>query len=268
TGKFRLDPMSVYLPTIVLSTIDSLRPAIESKAINLQIDVNPHIGRVFGDSTRLQQIVWNLLSNAAKFTGRNGEIAVRLDTTDDGYARLAISDNGCGIDPEFLPYVFDRFRQADSSATRIHGGLGLGLSIVRHLVELHGGSVSAESEGLGRGATFIVKLPSNGSHQKEIEEPTTIAVASNTPGDKPNSQTPELSIIRGLKILIVEDEEDARDVFSTILSRNGAEVKTTSTNSEALRILQEWQPDILVSELGLPLESGHALIKSVRALDQ
>ncbi|MBF2074517.1 MAG: PAS domain-containing protein [Synechococcales cyanobacterium C42_A2020_086] len=257
-GKLRLDVRPTNLVSVIEAAIDTVRPAAEAKAIRIQAVLDPAAGLVSGDADRLQQVVWNLLSNAVKFTPKGGRVQVRLERV-NSHVEIIVSDTGQGIPLDLLPAVFDRFRQGNSSTTRLHGGLGLGLAIVRHLVELHGGSVHAESAGEGQGATFIVNLPlavlkpSSGS---ERVHPT-------AGGDVPFENPPNLS---GLQILLVDDEADARDLLSTVLSGCGATVTTAASAAAALDCLQRLQPDVLISDIGMPDEDGYALIARVRAL--
>ncbi|MBF2000667.1 MAG: PAS domain-containing protein [Synechococcales cyanobacterium M58_A2018_015] len=257
-GKLRLDVRPTNLVSVIEAAIDTVRPAAEAKAIRIQAVLDPAAGLVSGDADRLQQVVWNLLSNAVKFTPKGGRVQVRLERV-NSHIEIIVSDTGQGIPLDLLPAVFDRFRQGNSSTTRLHGGLGLGLAIVRHLVELHGGSVHAESAGEGQGATFIVNLPlavlkpSSGS---ERVHPT-------AGGDVPFENPPNLS---GLQILLVDDEADARDLLSTVLSGCGATVTTAASAAAALNCLQRLQPDVLISDIGMPDEDGYALIARVRAL--
>jgi CheY-like chemotaxis protein len=201
----------------------------------------------------LQQIVWNLLSNAVKFTPHGGKINVRVEN-DGTNARVTVSDTGQGIDAEFLPRVFDRFRQADSSTTRNFGGLGLGLAIVRHLVELHGGTVSAESEGTGKGATFSASFPL-------LTDRGPIAVMHSG-----EIHTAEFRSLDGLRVLLVDDESETREIISTVVARTGAEVKSCTSAREALAELVDWRPDVILSDIAMPDEDGYTFIGRVRAL--
>ncbi|MFP5286780.1 MAG: ATP-binding protein, partial [Thermoanaerobaculia bacterium] len=257
TGKLRLDLKPVELPRIIDAVLESIRPAADAKEIELDVALVPLRNPVIGDADRLQQVIWNLLSNAIKFTPRGGRVAVRLETSSQN-AVLRVKDSGVGIRPDFLPYVFDRFRQAESTITRSHGGLGLGLSIVRHLVELHGGTVDVESEGEGQGATFTVRLP--------IRMELTQAPPST---DKPAQSgwqslwNPEL--LGGVRVLVVEDEADTRDLLVTALQQCGAVVTAVATAAEALDAL-DTHPDVLVSDIGLPGEDGYSLLRRLRSL--
>jgi PAS domain S-box-containing protein len=255
TGKLRLNTCPVELSAIIRAAIDILRPAARAKAIQLEFSTTHAVSVISGDPDRLQQIVWNLLSNAIKFTPKGGRVAIRLERQ-DGNARLIVSDDGEGIPQDFLPYVFDRFRQADSSYTRQHGGLGLGLSIVRHLVEMHGGTVAARSDGPRRGATFTVTLPLIAAANEAQAAATTLAA-------EPGETLPRLF---GLRLLLVEDDLDSLEVLRIVIDLHGAEVKTATRTSEALKIMEQWLPDVLISDIGLPDEDGYALLKKMRKL--
>ncbi len=253
SGNLHLDVRPVQLSSAIEAAITVVRPAVDAKSIRLTFICEPSIGPISADSARLQQIVWNLLSNAVKFTPEHGSIEVRLERVSD-HARLTISDTGKGISPEFLPRVFDRFRQADSSSTRDFGGLGLGLAIVRHLVELHGGTVQAESKGAEQGASFSVTFPILAG---------CIEPALSQSGEHERAGVVELN---GLRVLVVDDEADARQIISTMIARMGAEVKTCESAREALQTLEEWRPDVLMSDIGMPGEDGYSLINKVRSL--
>jgi len=259
SGKLRLDMRAVDLIYIVNAAIDSIRPAADAKGILLQPMLDPAAGPISGDADRLQQVVWNLLTNAVKFTPKGGKIQVKVQRI-NSHVEIVVSDSGVGINKEFLPYVFDRFRQADGSTTRIHGGLGLGLSIVRQLVDLHGGSVGVESKGEGKGATFTITLPFVGvsSDQKETESPPTHGDEIVTFEDLPSLQ--------GLKVLVVDDEADTRELIREVLKECGSEVMLSRSAEEALEALERYHPDILISDLGMPDEDGYSLISKIRAL--
>jgi PAS domain S-box-containing protein len=261
TGKLILDVRPVELVPIIEAAVDSVRPAAEAKGIKLHIILDPGISPIQGDPNRLQQVVWNLVSNAIKFTPEGGNVDIRLKLL-DSQALISVSDTGKGINPEFLPYVFDRFRQADSSAARMHGGLGLGLSIVRHLVELHGGTVSADSAGEGKGATFTIKIPL-AITREQVEAETEKYFESELFS---KSGTDSILRLDGLRILIVDDEPDTLEMFTTMLMHTGAVVKTATSAAEAFDWLKQWRPDVLVSDIGMPQEDGYSLIKKVRAL--
>jgi CheY-like chemotaxis protein/nitrogen-specific signal transduction histidine kinase len=259
SGKLRLDVRTVDLIYIINAAIDSIRPAAEAKSIRLQTMLDPAAGPISGDADRLQQIVWNLLTNAVKFTPKGGRIQVRVQRI-NSHVEITVSDSGVGISKEFLPYVFDRFRQGDASITRTHGGLGLGLSIVRQLVDLHGGSVNVQSEGEGKGATFTITLPFVGVvNQDEAES------VHPTQGDEIMSFE-DLPSLQGLKILVVDDEADTRELIREVLRECGSEVITSRSAEEALAALEEHKPDILISDLGMPDEDGYSLISKIRAL--
>jgi len=259
SGKLRLDMRAVDLIYIVNAAIDSIRPAADAKGILLQPMLDPAAGPISGDADRLQQVVWNLLTNAVKFTPKGGKIQVKVQRI-NSHVEIVVSDSGVGINKEFLPYVFDRFRQADGSTTRIHGGLGLGLSIVRQLVDLHGGSVGVESKGEGKGATFTITLPFVGvsSDQKETESPPTHGDEIVTFEDLPSLQ--------GLKVLVVDDEADTRELIREVLKECGSEVMLSRSAEEALEALERYHPDILISDLGMPDEDGYSLISKIRSL--
>ena len=260
SGKLRLDVRTVDLLSIVNAAIDSIRPATDAKGIRLQTMLDPAAGPISGDADRLQQVVWNLLTNAVKFTPKGGRIQIRVQRL-NSHVEIDVSDSGVGISKEFLPYVFDRFRQADASTTRIHGGLGLGLSIVRQLVDLHGGNVSVQSEGEGKGATFTITLPFVGviDNEKEVESvhPTQSEEVISFDG---------LPSLQGLKVLVVDDEADTRELIGEVLRECGSEVITSRSAAEALVALDQHKPDILISDLGMPDEDGYSLIEKIRAL--
>ncbi|MDQ1557157.1 MAG: hypothetical protein QOD32_217 [Pyrinomonadaceae bacterium] len=263
TGKVTLDARPVELSLIVEAALDSVRPAAATKGITLKSDVGAVAGltAVWGDPARLQQVMWNLLANAVKFTPAGGEVAVRLSRS-ESHVRISVADTGQGISQEFLPYVFDRFRQADGTITRTHGGLGLGLSIVRHLVEIHGGTVTAESAGEGRGATFTIELPvAEGDRRGGAAEAQKLSASL---AEVAAAVSP-VSELADLRVLIVDDEPDARLLLQTIMEQSGASVRAVSSAAEALTALGEFRPDILVSDIGMPHEDGYALMRSVRA---
>jgi PAS domain S-box-containing protein len=262
TGKIRLNVQRIDPARLIESAIESVRPAAEAKEIQLDIVLDPNTGPIACDPDRLRQLVWNLVSNAIKFTPNEGRVKVELGRSDRDI-ELRVSDNGAGIDNTFLPYVFDRFRQADGSSTRRHGGLGLGLAIVRHLVELHGGTVEVESEGVGLGSTFTVKLPRVTSSLSSDLDFLHI-VSQSMP---PLEQAPSLE---GVRILIVDDDADARDLLRALLVQSHAEIKTAESTAKALEVLghwDEWQPDVLVSDIEMPDSDGINLIRQVRSLE-
>jgi signal transduction histidine kinase/BarA-like signal transduction histidine kinase len=258
TGKLQLDCRPLELGPVVEAATDSLTAAAGAKAITLARLIDPAAGRVLGDADRLQQVIWNLLSNAIKFTPRGGRVEVHLRRAGSNL-EVRVSDTGQGIAPGFLPHVFERFRQGDPSSTRTSGGLGLGLAIVRQLVELHGGSVEGLSAGEGRGATFVVSLPLATRHEEPLPAFAKAVLAQEAPGA-------EAQCLDGIRVLVVEDEVDARDALSVIMSQAGATVTAVGTAREALSELNAWRPDVLVCDIGLPVEDGYALIDKVRAL--
>ncbi|MGB7922881.1 MAG: ATP-binding protein [Pyrinomonadaceae bacterium] len=265
TGKLRLEVREVEIPPVIEAAIEAVRPATEAKGIRLMTMLDLSAGPISGDPDRLQQIVWNLLSNAIKFTPRGGRVEVRLERV-DSHVEVAVHDTGAGIKPEFLPHVFDRFRQADSTTTRTHGGLGLGLAIVRHLVELHGGTVHADSRGEGEGATFTIELPLRVVRRKSEDHPSHAAGRSTRKksADDLIICEPQLA---GLRVLVVDDEPDTLELLRMALTQCQAEVTPVSTAASALRAFEESRPDVLVSDIGMPDEDGYSLIRKVRALE-
>jgi signal transduction histidine kinase/ActR/RegA family two-component response regulator len=255
TGKLRLDFRPVELPRIIEAALDSVGPAAGAKNIQLGVSLGSLKTPVLGDADRLQQVVWNLLSNAIKFTPRGGGVEVGLRESGPS-AVIQVTDTGAGIRADFLPYVFDRFRQAEGSHIRSHGGLGLGLSIVRHLVELHGGAVEVESPGEGKGSTFTVKLPL----AAELTEEHPV---ENQPAVSEVWSLPDL--LKDVRILVVEDERDTLDLLVTALAQCGAEVISAVSVPEALAAFDRAAPDVLVSDIGLPVEDGYSLIRKVRS---
>jgi signal transduction histidine kinase/response regulator RpfG family c-di-GMP phosphodiesterase len=259
TGKLTLNVRPVELLPIVEAATDSIRPAADAKSIRLDVSLDPAAGRVSGDPSRLQQVIWNLFSNAVKFTPAGGRVGVRLER-DGASARITVSDTGIGIDPQIIPYIFDRFRQADGSTTREHGGLGLGLAIVRHLTELHGGTVSAESEGAGRGATFTVALPlARAAEDADAERDGQRAADGHS--------LKNVGALEGLRILLVDDVADARGLIAAVLRGSGAVVHECGSAAEALEMLDTHAADMLLSDIGMPYQDGYALIAEVRRRD-
>ena len=253
SGKLNLDVRPLDIASVARAAINVVRPAADAKGIALDYSAEPGLGAISADSARIHQIVWNLLSNAVKFTPHGGKIFVRVER-DGSNASVTVRDTGQGIEAEFLPRVFDRFRQADSSTTRSFGGLGLGLAIVRHLVELHGGTVSAQSEGVNKGATFTTTFPL----LADWTEPVAVA----------HSEWPavEFRSLDGLRVLLVDDEPEARQIISTVITRTGAEVQACQSASEALAKLIEWKPDVILSDIAMPDEDGYSFIGKVRSL--
>jgi signal transduction histidine kinase/ActR/RegA family two-component response regulator len=262
TGKLRLNVEAVDAAAVINAAIDSVQLAAETKGIQLGVTLDPSARHIAGDASRLQQVVWNLLSNAIKFSPSGGRVEVRLERADSG-VQISVSDTGDGISPAFLPYIFDRFRQADGTSTRRHGGLGLGLSIVRHLVELHGGTVHAESAGEGCGATFTIHLPLPVASESAKRRRRDIGAR---PNKDDHGDLKPLASLNGLRVLLVDDDQDTLAMLATALTQSQATVQTASSAAEALEVLQWYQPDVLVSDLAMPVEDGYTLIEKVRAL--
>lgn len=262
SGKVRLDVQRVDLSSVLRAAVETTRPTAEAKGVHLQTVIDPLPGMsVSGDVNRLQQVLWNLLSNAVKFTPKGGRIQVLLERI-DSHLEISVTDTGEGIRPEFLPYIFDRFRQADASTTRRHGGLGLGLSIVRQLVELHGGSVTVKSDGPEKGSTFLVSLPLTAVHRyREVE------VERRHPRLGPKGMTEVEVEIKGVRVLVVDDEMDARTLLKRILEDSQAVVTVAESAEKAIELLRVGKFDVLVSDIGMAGEDGYSLIKRVRALD-
>jgi PAS domain S-box-containing protein len=259
TGKLRLSVQPVDPGTVIIAAVDGLRPAAEAKEIRLQLKLDAPAGQVSGDPDRLQQVAWNLISNAIKFTPCGGRVIVGLARV-ESHVEVTVSDTGLGIAPEFLPHVFDRFRQADATTTRVFGGLGLGLAIVRQLVELHGGTVRVESKGEGHGSTFTVSLPLLAVRS---------AVSDTGSVQRSEFNLPELECppeLNGIRVLVVDDEADTCELLQVILEGCGAQVKTASSAAAALEAVAEESFDVLISDIGMPDEDGYSLIAKVRAL--
>jgi CheY-like chemotaxis protein/two-component sensor histidine kinase len=249
-GKLRLNVSPVNLTAIIQAAIETVHLAAAAKSIAIEATLDPEVGQVSGDATRLQQVLWNLLSNAVKFTPMGGRVAVQLEQAGN-QVQITVSDTGKGILPNFLPYVFDYFRQEDGATTRKFGGLGLGLAIVRHLVELHGGTVQVASPGEGLGATFTVKLP-------------LMPVQSAITDDRPSSE-PSLDL-NGIQVLVIDDEIDSREFVAFVLEQAGARVTTATTAGEGFALLTQSQPDVLLSDIGMPDMDGYMLMQQVRML--
>jgi signal transduction histidine kinase len=252
SGKLNLEVRPLDIASVARAAINVVQPAAAAKNISLDFYAEPGLGAISADSARLHQIIWNLLSNAVKFTPHGGKICLRVEQNDSD-ARVTVKDTGQGIDPEFLPRVFDRFRQADSSTTRSFGGLGLGLAIVRHLVELHGGTVSAQSDGVGKGATFTATFPLLADRTEPVAH-------------VPEINAMDIHLLDGLRVLLVDDEAEARQIISTVITRTGAEVRTCESAHEALAKLSEWKPDVILSDIAMPEEDGYSFIRKVRSL--
>jgi PAS domain S-box-containing protein len=255
-GKLNLNMIPVNLASTIEAAMETVRLAAEAKSIQIQTMLDPSVGKVLGDSARLQQVLWNLLSNAVKFTAPGGQVNVRLECI-DAQAQMIVSDTGKGIHPDFLAHVFDYFRQGDSTTTRKFGGLGLGLAIARHLIEMHGGTIWAESLGENQGAIFTVRLPMIKDDAKIKNDPNTdfsTAIFASSP-------------LMGLQILIVDDNDDSRDFFSFVLEQFGAIVTAVASGDEALQALTQSKPDILLSDIGMPEMNGYMLMEQVRTLE-
>jgi PAS domain S-box-containing protein len=257
TGKLRLEVGPADLTPVIEAAIDTARPAAAAKGIQLHTDLEPSANQVVCDPARMQQVVWNLLSNAVKFTPKNGQVTVSLRRT-DSEVEIGVSDTGPGIAEEFIPYVFDRFRQADSSTTRMHGGLGLGLAIVRHLVELHGGTVKVENRTDGQGASFQVNLPLTSVQLPE----------AGGAGESDRSSLPPATPLDGIRILVVDDDSDTRDLLVATLLQSGAEATAVATAGEAFDSIRKARPDVLISDVGMPVEDGYMLMRKVRLLEE
>jgi len=252
TGRLKLDARLVDIGQVFQAAIDVVSPSAEAKQIDLKVVIEDQGIQVFGDANRLQQAIWNMLSNAIKFTNQRGRVKASLARV-GGQVEITVSDTGAGIDPRFLPYVFDRFRQADSSSTRKFGGLGLGLAIVRHVVEMHGGSVSASSPGEGKGSTFSARLPEASPVQAGQME------------KQPGSSETKKHKLDGKRVLMVEDDRDTLDLLRYILERSGATVAIAASTKEALEVLERWEPHVLLSDLAMPEQDGYELIAKVRS---
>jgi PAS domain S-box-containing protein len=262
SGKVRLDVQPIAPISFIEAAIETVRPAADAKAIRLEKMLDPVAGPVSGDPGRLQQVIWNLLSNAIKFTPRGGKVQVVLECV-NSHIEISVADTGIGIEPAFLPHVFERFRQADASSTRSYGGLGLGLSIAKHLVELHGGTVHVRSLGVGQGTTFAVHLPlavvhRSGASEERLHPRTPVGMST-------DFKTLDLS---GIKVLVVDDEVDARDVIKRVLMECRADVFTAADAAEALRLVEKERPHVLVSDIGMPEVDGYELLKRMRILGE
>lgn len=258
TGKLKLNTRPVDVRISLDAAIESVRSAADAKSISIAVSQKDKQAVVTADADRLQQVFWNLLANAVKFTPTDGTISVVVKRSGSGVA-IQVKDGGIGIKREFLPYVFDRFSQADASSTREHGGLGLGLAIVRHLVELHGGLVHAASEGENKGATFTVTLPIRALKEAPSPEIADLNLEGLT-------EFAQQFTLNGLKILVVDDEPEARELLATMLQLRGAEVQTCGSAAESLPVIEEWEPSVVVSDISMPIEDGYSLIKKIRRM--
>ena len=259
TGKLRLEFVSCELESVIQAAAESIRPTAEAKGVRLQVLLEPNVGPVFGDRERLQQIVWNLLSNGVKFTRNGGLVQVKLQRI-NSHVEIVVTDTGVGINRDFLPHVFERFRQADGSTTRNYGGLGLGLAIVRHLVELHGGTALAESAGENQGSSFTIRFPSMVATEQRTEPLTVTPVAIDVESRE------RKRALRGVRVLVVDDEFDARALLKAMLERSGAQVLAVPSAREAFESIETWKPDVLIADIGMPVEDGYSLIRRIRAL--
>ena len=251
SGKLELETSSVDLASVVDAAIDSVRPALLAKDLDVRLSLAHEGVTVLGDARRLQQVIWNLLTNAVKFTPKGGRIDIRLERADRA-ARLTVSDNGIGIPADVLPHVFERFKQADGSATRQHGGLGLGLSIVRHVIEAHGGNVEARSDGPGLGTEVVAELPLG-----EL-----LSMPSLRPADAPQE-----ALLSGARVLLVDDDDDAREFLATALRGAGADVRAVAAAGAAFDTMRAWRPDVIVSDIAMPEVDGYTFIRGVRAMN-
>jgi signal transduction histidine kinase len=259
SGKIRMSLKRVDLTAIANAAVETAQPSAVARGVRLNVSVEPGIGVIVADEDRLQQVIWNLLSNAVKFTSKGGDVTLRLARV-ESQVRITVRDSGIGISPAFLPRVFDRFRQDDSSTTRQHAGLGLGLAIVRHLVELHGGTVAARSDGDGKGSTFEVHLPIR------AVEPYASRASRDASGDTPPSaKTGASGRLRGIHVLIVDDQEDARDLVATVLEDSGARVLQADSVSAAIKLLSTAQVGVIVSDIGMPGEDGYGFLQRLRS---
>jgi CheY-like chemotaxis protein len=258
SGKIRLNVQPVDLPQTVTNAVDAVTPAADAKGVRIETVADPRAGPVSGDPERLQQVLWNLLSNAVKFTKRGGKVQVRLERV-NSHVELSVADTGVGISPEFLPHVFERFRQADASIARERGGLGLGLSIVRQLAEMHGGTIEAASGGIGQGSTFTLKLP------LMIVHPTSRDRSERAhPRAASSAYEVSLADLRGVHVVAVDDDADALTLIAELLEAAGARVSTAASAQDALRIMETEPPHVLVTDLGMPHVDGFQLIERVR----
>jgi signal transduction histidine kinase/CheY-like chemotaxis protein len=269
TGKLRMELAPIELNKLVADSLDTIRPAAEAKAIELVPVIDSSAGVIVADRTRLQQVLWNLLSNAVKFTAIGGRVQVMVRRAGEEQGAITVNDNGEGIDPAFLPHVFERFSQSESSTSRRHFGLGLGLAISRHLVEMHGGTIRAESQGQGKGASFTIELPLKhrpGMTASRAPEPLQSTGISPPSPDNGSAAAINEQAVRGLTVMLVEDDLDGREALASLLEHFGVNVVTAASAAETLATLPRVKPDVLLADIGLPDEDGYSLLKKVRAL--
>jgi signal transduction histidine kinase/CheY-like chemotaxis protein len=257
SGKFRLDVRPIELLPLIKDAVESQTPAYEAKQIRLKLVLDERAGPISGDSERLRQVMWNLIANAIKFTPRGGRVQVVLQRA-ESHVEVSVSDNGIGIEPEFLPHVFEAFQQGMGGSKRRHGGLGLGLSIARHIVELHGGEISAFSDGPGLGSIFTVKFPLLATTSRNREPAQRHPIARDSLSEHHTGRLDDL------RVLIVEDEESARESLMELFGATGAEVRSAGSASEAMEVFEAWQPNVLVSDIAMPDEDGYSLIRRIR----
>jgi signal transduction histidine kinase len=266
TGKLTLEPQPLDPATVVDAAVDAIRPAALAKEIEIVTSIERNRGLIAGEAVRLQQVIWNLLSNAVKFTPKKGRLEVELRVTGRVF-EIVIGDSGEGIEPDFLPFIFERFRQADTSAKRKHGGLGVGLSIVRSLVEMHGGEVSATSDGPGKGATFIVKLPIMGLSDADQTGASGLASRWQQKPQDERDVDLEPELLDGVKVLAVDDQQDTLDLIMLALMRYGADVRVANSAASALETVAGWKPNVIVSDIGLPEMDGYDFIRALRQIE-
>jgi CheY-like chemotaxis protein len=252
TGKMRIEARPVDLGPVIDAAVETARVGADAKQIQLEVALDPHAGPVSGDPARLQQVVWNLVSNAVKFTPRGGRVRIATARI-DSHVEVTVSDDGQGIEPSLLPFVFERFWQAERGSGRRHGGLGLGLAIVRHLVELHGGTVHVSSGGIGSGAEFSVRLPSI------VVSPLPIR------SERPPDGSPAVKRLQDVRVLVIEDDQDSREATRAVLEWRGAEVQVAASSREAFAVLDRWLPEVIVSDVGMPGDDGYTLMRRLRA---
>jgi PAS domain S-box-containing protein len=259
SGKLRMQVRPVPIQPVIENAVETVRPAAEAKNVRLHVVLDTDVGPVLGDAERLQQVVWNLLSNAVKFTPKGGRVQVALERV-NSHVEIAVADNGQGIRPETLPFIFERFRQGETGTARTHGGLGLGLAIVKHILEAHGGTIHAESAGEGKGAVFTVKLPlavARTADEPERRHPTAVEANGRVDDRYPS--------LEGVRVLVVDDEPHSNEVVSTLLSSCGAEIRVAVSAAQARELLGRWTADVLVSDIGMPGEDGYEFIAKLRA---